>query len=473
MATDGGLSKRVSGTVPETACVIPAHSHNDPVLEPGKTSVCVPGPAGDGGERPAFFTRSSLLNRSGRPLPHGTNLGVWMFYLLVVALAGCATGPGGNGTQASNWERDVVVPAPVAPIALAVPLAPVPVITPPAPSIPTNQPAETWISLSRWCKANGLAAPSLVGQAPAIAYALSTPGGGLVLHPGSQVAYWDGLDVRLGFAPQMMSGQPYVHALDVKKTLEPLARSSGMSFVKTNPTIVIDPGHGGHDSGTKSILGYQYEKDFTLDWARRLAALLATNGWQVFLTRNSDIDMSLSNRIAFAEAHKADVFLSLHFNSAAPNNQQVGLETYSLTPSGMPSTITRGYHDDLALAFPNNAFDAENLRVALQVHRALLQVNGRHDRGVRRARYLSVLRGQNRPAILIEGGYLSNPFEARRIADPAYRQKLAEAVAAALGKPEVRGPKAEVVSQESETATQRSERVSQRPEVISTNVLQP
>ena len=472
MATDGGLSKRVSGTVPETACVIPAHSHNDPVLEPGKTSVCVPGPAGDGGERPAFFTRSSLLNRSGRPLPHGTNLGVWMFYLLVVALAGCATGPGGNGTQASNWERDVVVPAPVAPIALAVPLAPVPVITPPAPSIPTNQPAETWISLSRWCKANGLAAPSLVGQAPAIAYALSTPGGGLVLHPGSQVAYWDGLDVRLGFAPQMMSGQPYVHALDVKKTLEPLARSSGMSFVKTNPTIVIDPGHGGHDSGTKSILGYQYEKDFTLDWARRLAALLATNGWQVFLTRNSDIDMSLSNRIAFAEAHKADVFLSLHFNSAAPNNQQVGLETYSLTPSGMPSTITRGYHDDLALAFPNNAFDAENLRVALQVHRALLQVNGRHDRGVRRARYLSVLRGQNRPAILIEGGYLSNPLEARRIADPAYRQKLAEAVAGALAeRAKAQSPKAEAGSRDRSSESQRSELRTQRPEGMPTNGL--
>ena len=139
----------------------------------------------------------------------------------------------------------------------------------------------------------------------------------------------------------------------------------------------------------------------------------------------------------------------------------------------MPSTVTRGYYDDLTLAFTNNAFDAQNLQFALQVHRALLQVNGRHDRGVRRARYLGVLRGQNRPAILVEGGYLSNPREARRIADPAYRQKLAEAVAAALGKPEVRSPKAEVVSQPSETATQRSERLAQRPEVISTNVFQP
>jgi N-acetylmuramoyl-L-alanine amidase len=253
-----------------------------------------------------------------------------------------------------------------------------------------------------------------------------------MLRAGSQVAHWDGLEVRLGFAPQMMNGQPYVHTLDLKKTLEPLVGGSCLSFLKTNPTIVIDPGHGGQDSGTTSVLGYWHEKDFTLDWARRLGSLLATNGWQVFLTRNYDTDLSVSSRIAFAEAHKADVFLSLHFNSSAPNDQQAGLETYCLTPTGMSSTVTRGYSDDAALAFPNNAFDAQNLQFALQVHRALLQVNGQHDRGLRRARYLGVLRGQNRPAILVEGGYLSNPCEARLIADPAYRQKLAEAVAKAL-----------------------------------------
>ena len=98
----------------------------------------------------------------------------------------------------------------------------------------------------------------------------------------------------------------------------------------------------------------------------------------------------------------------------------------------MRSTITRGYGDDPALEFPNNAFDAQNLQLALRLHRNLLDVNGHLDRGVRRARFLSVLRGQQRPAILIEGGYLSSPLEARRIADPAYRQKLAEAVARGL-----------------------------------------
>jgi N-acetylmuramoyl-L-alanine amidase len=103
-----------------------------------------------------------------------------------------------------------------------------------------------------------------------------------------------------------------------------------------------------------------------------------------------------------------------------------------MTPVGLPSTLTRNYDDDIDRAFPNNAHDHANLQIALRVHRALLEASGAQDRGVRRARFMGVLRGQNRPAILIEAGYLSNPDEARRIATPAYRQRLAGAVAAAL-----------------------------------------
>src|SRR5207248_499777 len=142
----------------------------------------------------------------------------------------------------------------------------------------------------------------------------------------------------------------------------------------------------------------------------------------------------------------------LHFNSAAPNEEQAGLETYCLTPSGMPSSLTRGFEDNAALAFPNNSFDAQNLQLACAVHRALLQVNGNRDRGVRRARFPGVLRGQQRPAILVEGGYLSNRHEAGLIGEPGYRQKLAEAVAAALGAIEAGKQISEVGSQRTEAA---------------------
>ena len=376
----------------------------------------------------------------------------WPLCPLVIVLAGCATGPQENTAQAPNWQEASIVTAPAAAEVTPPPTAPAPapaLPTPPAPIVRTNQPTETWVALSRWCKSKGLGAPCQVGQAPGPAYSLSSTNGVFVLRVGSLIAHWDRLEVRLGFAPQIVNGQPYVHTLDLRKTLEPLIAGSCLSFAKTNPTIVIDPGHGGQDSGTRCVLGYGYEKDYTLDWARRLGSELATNGWRVFLTRDRDTELVVSNRIAFAEAHKADVFLSLHFNSSAPNDQQSGLETYCLTPTGMPSTVTRGYSDDMGLAFTNNAFDAQNLQLAMQVHRALLQVNGWHDRGLRRARYLGVLRGQNRPAILVEGGYLSNPHEARLIADPAYRQKMAAAVAQALAlKSEVQSPKSEIGSRD-------------------------
>jgi N-acetylmuramoyl-L-alanine amidase len=69
-----------------------------------------------------------------------------------------------------------------------------------------------------------------------------------------------------------------------------------MNFLRSNLTIVIDPGHGGEDSGTWSVLGYRHEKEFTFDWAQRLGSLLAAKGWQVFLTRTCDRDLSISNR---------------------------------------------------------------------------------------------------------------------------------------------------------------------------------
>ncbi|HSY43714.1 MAG TPA: N-acetylmuramoyl-L-alanine amidase, partial [Candidatus Acidoferrum sp.] len=111
---------------------------------------------------------------------------------------------------------------------------------------------------------------------------------------------------------------------------------------------------------------------------------------------------------------------------------QAGLETYCMTPTGEPSTITRNFADPWEENLPSNAFDPENLQLAVRIHSALLHGTGMQDRGVRRARFIGVLRGQSRPAILIEAGYLSNPDEATRIESSVYRQKLAEVLAQAL-----------------------------------------
>lgn len=348
-------------------------------------------------------------------------------------VAGCVSHQQRYGAR--DWEDLGVSPAPmpVAPATPApVPPAPMPSPPPPTVLIETNPPAEAWVSLTRWSQANHLATPIRLATAPVPAYAMRFTNGILLLRSGSQLVHWDGMELHLGFAPQVIDGQPFLHSLDLRKTIQPLFQGALGLCPGAHPVLVVDPGHGGENPGTKSVLGLRYEKEYTLDWARRLQTLLSSNGWQVFLTRSNDTDLALSNRVAFASQHRADVFLSLHFNSAAPNREEAGLETYCLTPAGMPSSLTRGFADDTGLRFPNNAFDAQNLQLALRIHRALLQVNGGHDRGIRRARFPGVLRGQQCPAILIEGGYLSNPREARLIADPAYRQKLAEAVAGAL-----------------------------------------
>ena len=108
------------------------------------------------------------------------------------------------------------------------------------------------------------------------------------------------------------------------------------------------------------------------------------------------------------------------------------METYCFTPTGMPSTVTRGYSDPWSEKILSNNFDAQNLQLAVKVQGTVVHAIGMEDRGVRHVRYIEVLRGQNRPAILIEGGYLSNSSEAAKIENPAYREKLAKAVADAL-----------------------------------------
>ena len=308
------------------------------------------------------------------------------------------------------------------------------------PALHTNFPAPpkivrhpvpmTWTSLNNWAVDNQLNPLQRLTGSPVVTYSLSSRNGVCVLEIGSREATWRGMTVHLGFVPEMIDGQVFVHGLDIIKTLSPLLVDAPPNF-GAHRTIVIDPGHGGISGGTVSIDG-RAEKEFTLDWARRLASLLTTSGWTVFLTRTNDTDVSLSNRVALAESRHANLFISLHFNSAAPDHRQSGLETYCLTPTGMPSTLTRGYSDLWTDTYPNNAYDVENLQLAVRLHAALLPTSGAEDRGIRRARFMGVLLGQHRPAVLIEGGYLSNRSEAEKIENGSYRQKLAEAVAEAL-----------------------------------------
>lgn len=358
---------------------------------------------------------------------------------LMFFLAGCATPsnesdeglprdwtPSTNNTAAPITNPTPVI-KPVPPVVAATNLPP----TNPAPVV-KPAPIQTWTSLNRWAAASQLTSPRKLSNSPLMTYSVTSKHGTLVLAIGSREATWNNVEIHLGYAPELADNQVFVHSVDLQKNVEPLLLGFSLPNLGTNRVIVIDPGHGGIKGGTISVLDKRAEKEFTLDLARRLKPLLEANGWQVFLTRTEDVDMALSNRVNFAEAHHADLFLSLHFNSSAPDHRQSGLETYCLTPMGAPSTLTRGYSDNWGDRFPNNAFDEANLMYALRLHTFLLCNVGMEDRGVRRARFMDVLQGQHRPAVLIEGGYLSNPTEAGHIENADYRQKMAVAIANAL-----------------------------------------
>jgi N-acetylmuramoyl-L-alanine amidase len=289
----------------------------------------------------------------------------------------------------------------------------------------------TWTSLNRWAAENRISAPHRLSDTPVAAYEVNSPNGTMALEIGSREAAWNDTVVNLGFAPEFIDDQVFVHGVDLQKNIEPLLLGPPLTF--GNRVIVIDPGHGGANLGTHSVFDGRLEKEFTLDWAKRLAPLLEQEGWQVFLTRTSDVTVSNLDRVVFAEAHHADLFISLHFNSTPDRDKKPGgIETYCITPSGMPSSLTRGYPDLWSLVFPNNAYDAQNLQLAVRVHSALVRATGMEDRGVSHSRFDTVLRGQNRPAILIEGGFMSNSHEAKLIENTEFRQKLAQAVADAL-----------------------------------------
>jgi len=401
---------------------------------------------------------------------------VYKFVGIVFAVMFCcdtspARPPGGGNPLPMSWVNTNALRNPFGPHPVNV-LAPVtssnamsaPVEEWQPPVAPGRQvpakPVMTWVSLDNWAAEHGMGKPHLLSNQPVTSYAIGSSNGVMILAIGSREAAWNGIEIHLGFGPQIIDGQIFVYGLDVQKNLEPLLCGPPLVLPQTNPVIVIDPGHGGMNSGTHSILDGRFEKEFTLDWARRLAPLLEQEGWQVFLTRTSDVDDSLSNRVAFAEEHHADLFISLHFNSLAPDTIPAGIETYCLTPTGMPSTLTRGFGDYWSENFPNNAFDAGNLQLAIRLQGALLHATGMEDRGVCRARFIGVLHGQHRPAVLIEAGFLSNPRDARQIENADFRQKLAQAVADALRvKPEIENPKSEAGGRKPETSSQKAEPV--------------
>lgn len=253
---------------------------------------------------------------------------------------------------------------------------------------------------------------------------LSGPQGSVVMKADSREARVNGVQVWLSFPVVSRNGALWVSRSDTQYALNPLLARRANPAARRVRSVCLDPGHGGKDAGYQA--GERQEKTYTLLLACEVRNALAAKGIKVTLTRGRDEFVDLPARPAVARSRKADVFLSLHFNSAAGNAAARGVETYCLTPPGAASTNARGEAGDVARLEANSNNDA-SLLLAYSVQETLLRKMGVEDRGVRRARF-AVLREAPMPAVLVEAGFMSHAAEGKKIADPAYRRQLAAAI---------------------------------------------
>lgn len=217
---------------------------------------------------------------------------------------------------------------------------------------------------------------------------------------------------------------------------------------RTGPRpIVIDPGHGGDDTGAVGASGLT-EKELVMDIARRLARTLQAAGYPVRLTRDGDVGRALPDRAALANRLDAQVFISLHANASTVSSVR-GAETYYMSLDDRASDATAQSIAELennaggGLANNGTALDLilwdmaqsdvlnESSRLALQVQARLNALLDLRDRGVKQAPFV-VLTGATMPAVLVEVGFLSNSEEGQYLSSPDHQQALAEAIATGI-----------------------------------------
>ncbi len=218
-----------------------------------------------------------------------------------------------------------------------------------------------------------------------------------------------------------------------------LTRALGLKIGR----IVVDAGHGGHDTGTIGPNGLM-EKDLVLDVSLRLGRLLETRlGADVIYTRDDDTFIPLETRTAVANEHQADLFISVHANSS-PDPSARGVETYYLNFTSDPDALEVAAREnavseksifelqDLVKKITLKEKIEESHELATDVQQSLYSgLAGKHstlrNRGVKKAPFV-VLIGANMPSILAEISFVSNPTDAAKLETPEYRERIAESL---------------------------------------------
>ena len=224
-------------------------------------------------------------------------------------------------------------------------------------------------------------------------------------------------------------GKFLVSRMDVAKTIEPQLRPHRIPNIGRLQTVVLDPGHGGHDKG--AVGRYGYEKNFALDVARKLRPLLQAKGLRVIMTREGDYFVPLEVRAQIANAAQDSIFVSIHFNATDRDPNATGFEIFSFTPRGAPSTSDTSLTLSSLDMQAGSTVDTQSMALSSCIYHSLLGHIPEFDRGIKRARF-AVLRLTRVPAVLIEGGFLTERGESELIAKNDWRTKLAQSISVGI-----------------------------------------
>jgi N-acetylmuramoyl-L-alanine amidase len=259
------------------------------------------------------------------------------------------------------------------------------------------------------------------------------------LQIGSQDCLMNGVKFVFSYSVEENGGRAWMSRIDLTKLVDPVLRPNYIPDAGNFKTVIIDAGHGGKDPGATNALGT--EADYNLDVANRLKKMLSDPkvGYKVVMTRESDRYLTLQERVQIAnQIDENAIFISIHHNSGGSGAR--GLETFTLSPIGV-AHYGRGLNASDFEMRTGNSHDAGNVALATAVHGSLLTLlkdpktdkSYTLDRGIKRARF-SVLTGVKHPAILVECGFMTHDYEARLIANEAYRNTVAKGIAAAVVK---------------------------------------
>ena len=209
------------------------------------------------------------------------------------------------------------------------------------------------------------------------------------------------------------SGDLLVSRLDVLNVIEPVLRPTYIANRSALRTVVIDPGHGGHDVGTVSP--FAREADVTLLVAKKLGAELTKRGYEVSYTQDQNQYLSPQARVDKANAAPAAILLSLHLNSG--RSDMKGIQTYTIAPADKGDKI-----------LPGHPYVPASTALAMAVQSSLVQQTEAEDGGCRRSRF-SPLNSVTCPAVTVEMGFATHPEEGARLSSDEYQMKLADALA--------------------------------------------